>query len=250
MKTIKVINMKKKKIEHALANDGNFLSFLGEAARSDRYRQLKEKQAETRKGHPSREMLCDYALGWLNEADTMKVRKHIAFCGGCADEALKIMQLEDELEEDSVKWVSEDPEAEPAEEDKKVAAISKIAANVIIWTSELWKPKWAGQLVTASDIPQQEKTFMLNYGQIKFSCHWKPSYENIPAYIQLSWRAKITIRCELWARFVNPESNKMLSEIRLGTSLEGKNIFTSDKLGFDPSTERWSVSLILSKISR
>jgi len=227
--------MKKKKIEHALANDGNFLSFLGEAARSDRYRQLKEKQAETRKGHPSREMLCDYALGWLNEADTMKVRKHIAFCGDCADEALKIMQIEDELEEDVA---------------AAAVSASKIAAALIIWTSELWKPKWAGQLVTASDIPQQEKTFMLNYGQIKFSCHWKPSYENIPAYIQLSWRAKITIRCELWARFVNPESNKMLSEIRLGTSLEGKNIFTSDKLGFDPSTERWSVSLILSKISR
>ena len=235
MKTIKVINMKKKKIEHALANDGNFLSFLGEAARSDRYRQLKEKQAETRKGHPSREMLCDYALGWLNEADTMKVRKHIAFCGDCADEALKIMQVEDDLEEDVA---------------AAAVSASKIAAALIIWTSELWEPKWAGQLVTASDIPQQEKTFMLNYGQIKFSCHWKPSYENIPAYIQLSWRAKINIRCELWARFVNPETHNMLSEIPLGNSLEGKKIFTSDKLRFDPSTEKWSVSIVMCKICR
>lgn len=262
MKTIKVINMKKKKIEHALANDGNFLSFLGEAARSDEYRRLKETQTKARKVHPAREMLYDYVLGWLNEADTVKVRKHISFCGECADEVLKIMQIEDDLEEESVKWVSEPEEDEREEDDVETVAtavtvapelsvsVSKIAANLIIWTSKVWEPKWAGQLVTASDIPQQEKTFMLNYGQIKFSCHWKPSYENIPAYIQLSWRAKISIRCELWARFVNPETHKMLSEIRLGTSFEGKNIFTSDKLGFDPSTERWSVSLILSKVSR
>jgi len=239
----KVIEMKKKKIKHALANDGNFLSFLGEAARSDRYRRLKEKQAETRKGHPSREMLYDYALGCLNEADTVKIRKHISFCGECADEVLKIMQVEDNLEGEVVAAAGIAAVAAASE------SVSKIAANLIIWTSELWKPLWAGQLVTASDIPEQENTFILDDGKIRLSCCWEPSYENIPAYIKLSWIAQITISCELWARFANPESHEMLSEICLGTSLEGENIFTSNELSFDPSTERWSVSLILSKIN-
>jgi len=178
------------------------------------------------------------------------VRKHISFCGDCADEVLRITRIEDDLEEDSVKWVSEDPEPEPAEEDKKVAAISKIAANLIIWTSKLWEPKWAGQLVTASDIPEQENTFVLDDGKLRLSCSWEPSYENIPAYIKLSWIAQITISCELWARFANPETHKMLSEIPLGNSLEGKKIFTSDKLRFDPSTEKWSVSIVMCKICR
>jgi len=252
MKTIRVITMKKNKIglDKALENDGNFLSFLGEAARSDEYRRLKETQAKARKVHPAREMLYDYVLGWLNEADTVKVRKHISFCGDCADEVLRITRIEDDLEEDSVKWVSEDPEPEPAEEDKKVAAISKIAANLIIWTSKLWEPKWAGQLVTASDIPEQEKTFISDEGQIILRCHWKAAYKNTPAYLWVSWKADIAADGYLWLRFVNPETHNMLSEIPLGNSLEGKKIFTSDKLRFDPSTEKWSVSIVMCKICR
>jgi len=256
MKTIRVITMKKNKIglDKALENDGNFLSFLGEAARSDEYRRLKETQAKARKVHPAREMLYDYVLGWLNEADTVKVRKHISFCGDCADEVLRITRIEDDLEEDSVKWVSEwvSEDPEPGEEPSVVettpepsVSFSKIAANLIIWTSELWKPLWAGQLVTASDIPEQEKTFISDEGQIILRCHWKAAYKNTPAYLWVSWKADIAADGYLWLRFVNPETEEIYSEFSLGTDLRGEETFESDKLGFDPSNQKWAISVLL-----
>jgi len=38
--------------------------------------------------------------------------------------------------------------------------------------------------------------------------------------------------------------DKSDSEIRLGTRLEVKESFTSDRLGFDPSNEKWAISII------
>ncbi len=235
MKTIRVITMKKNKIglDKALENDGNFLSFLGEAARSDEYRRLKETQAKARKVHPAREMLYDYVLGWLNEADTVKVRKHISFCGDCADEVLRITRIEDDLEEDSVKWVSE--------ESKKPKTR---------WIPDLWEPQWAGQLVTASDIPEQEKTFISDDGQVILRCHWKAEYEDTPAYIWVSWEADIVTYGELRIRFVNPETHGLHSEFCLGTALSGEEVFKTDKLRFDPSKQRWAVSILLCETER
>jgi hypothetical protein len=252
MKTIRVITMKKNKLglNKALENDGNFLSFLGEAARSDEYRRLKEKQAKARKFHPAREMLYDYVLGWLNETDTVKIQKHISFCGECADEVLRITRIEDDLEKESVKWVSEDPE--PGEEPSVVettpepsVSISDIPKKFIIWASKLWEPKWAGQLVTASDIPEQEKTFISDEGQIILRCHWKAAYKNTPAYLWVSWKADISADGDLWLRFVNPETEEIYYEFSLGTDLRGEETFESDKLGFDPSNQKWAIYVLL-----
>ncbi len=235
MEMIKLLTTKENKIglDKALENSGDFLAFLGQEARSEEYGKLKE-HAGKNKAHPTGEMLYDYALGWTDEKDTMKIRNHISFCDVCSDEVLEIMGIEGDLEEEAVGWVNEPPMP---------------SKPLIIWISEFWEPQWAGELVTASDIAEQENTFAIDdESDIKLSCYWEPSDEDVPAYLQLSWRAySITTSYELWVRFANPETDKILSEISLGTYLDGKDIFTSDDLGFDPSTQRWSVSLILCK---
>ncbi|KPA18086.1 hypothetical protein MHK_001697, partial [Candidatus Magnetomorum sp. HK-1] len=52
------------------------------------------------------------------------------------------------------------------------------------WISPLWQPRFAGQLVTASDIPEQKHTFRMNEGDIQLSCLWRGSYKNTQAYIK------------------------------------------------------------------
>jgi len=260
--------MKKKiGLKEALRNDGNFLAFLAQEARSDEYRKLKKK------AHPTKKMLYDYVLGWLDKKDAMKIRNHFSFCGSCADEVLRIMRIEDDLKKKSVDWVNPEASGE-IEEPGGVATLGGFAATSNVnWIpnrvplatlgfaavgkpfcltlniltdmiSLLWKPKWAGVPVVAAGIPEQSHFFKMDDGEIKISCYWEPKFRNDPAYIHLSWSARITKPVRLWARFVNPESNEIRSEIHLGTHLQGEDNFTSDRLGFDPSNEKWAISII------
>jgi len=127
---------------------------------------------------------------------------------------------------------------------KKKLATKYMISKMIIKISSLWNPMWTGEFVTASDIPNQSYSFSEEFGTIDIVCNWKPSYGNTPAYISLSWKADITINCELWARFENPETHNVLSEICLGTSLIGEEFFTSEELEFNPSCEKWAISII------
>jgi|GEM_PF-2067712 len=260
--------MKHKKIglKEALGNDGDFLKFLAQEASPDKYETSKkydncvcycrpirefnfknfqsilqppieeqpavdsdytEKKESRKKGHPTPQMLYDYVLGLLDKKDAMKIQKHFSICGVCADEALRIMRIEDELTAKSVDW-----------------------ANKILWRTFSWKPQWAGVFVTASEIPEQRHSFKIDEGEINLSCYWKPNFGNDPAYIHLSWNAKNTISARLWVRFVNSETQEVFSEICLGTHLQGEDNFTSDRLGFDPSNEKWAVSIIFEEIVR
>ncbi|NJL60304.1 MAG: hypothetical protein HC887_12395 [Desulfobacteraceae bacterium] len=52
----------------------------------------------------------------------------------------------------------------------------------------------------------------------------------------------------LWARFVNPENQQILAEYCLGIELEGRKIFYESELGFDPSKQKWAISIVIEKI--
>jgi len=114
----------------------------------------------------------------------------------------------------------------------------------------LWKRQRNGNTAAVSETPEQYHSVAMDDGKIEFSCYWKPKFRNNSAYIQLSWCAKIRITNPvlLWVRFMNPENNEIHSEICLGSRLEGKDYFTSDKLGFDPSNDRWAISIIVEEI--
>ncbi|KPA12685.1 hypothetical protein MHK_007108 [Candidatus Magnetomorum sp. HK-1] len=116
------------------------------------------------------------------------------------------------------------------------------------WVSPMWTPQWAGQMVTASDIPEQKHSFELHNGEITISCLWRSAYNKAPAYIQLSWSANIITGYELWAVFINPETKNIFSEICLGTHLNGGIIIPETSLRFDPAKERWATLIKLKVI--
>jgi hypothetical protein len=109
-KTFEFLHIMKKqkiKLQTALQNNETFLAFLTQEVQSEKYKQLRKNVSKT--PHLSKEKLYDYVLGWLDDQDARQVRDHIALCGECAQEAMRIMQFEDELEEDSLEWADTSP---------------------------------------------------------------------------------------------------------------------------------------------
>lgn len=254
--------MKKQKIElqTALQDNETFLAFLKQETQSEDFRQLRESASKT--PHPSGEKLYDYALGWLNDSEAAQIREHIASCGDCAHEVLSILRIEEELEQDSLEWADSVPTSSQerkiafaASQERKVAFASlltskkrSIIGNLVRWVSPLWEPQWAGQLVTATDIPKQAHSFTSKDGDINISCYWKGQYHDQPAYIQIAWKANLTMESKIWIRFTDPTTQATRSEVCLGTSLVGEETFTSDDLGFDPSSEKWAISVVLQNV--
>ena len=115
------------------------------------------------------------------------------------------------------------------------------------WISPVWEPDFAGQPVTAADIPEQTKYFKMTDGEIKLSCMWRAQYGEKPAYIRVKWDANISSGYEIWIAFFNPETKSFFSEVPLGTHLNGGTVIQSQTLKFDPSCERWAASVVLKK---
>lgn len=108
-----------------------------------------------------------------------------------------------------------------------------------------WEPDWVGMQATAADAPVQKNTFRLEDGEIHIACYWKSQYGNKPSYIHVRWSADICCGGELWLVFIRPGSESILAEIRLGDRYEGEEAFSSKDLGFDPSCEKWAMSIYL-----
>ncbi len=123
--------------------------------------------------------------------------------------------------------------------------IQTVRDRLIKWMSPVWEPQWAGVHAGAGDIPEQKHRFRMKDGEIEISCLWKSAYKKTPAYIQITWAATISTDAELWLCFVSSETGDFLSEVCLGTHLEGGKILTEKTLGFDPSKEKWAVSVFL-----
>ncbi|KPA10218.1 hypothetical protein MHK_009578 [Candidatus Magnetomorum sp. HK-1] len=122
-----------------------------------------------------------------------------------------------------------------------------IAEELIIQITSLWEPQLVGQVVTASDISKQMHKFNIDQGKITISCNWQPAYENDEEYLTLTWKANISISCNLWVRFEDPKTHEIFSEKCLGSSMTGEENFTSKDLCFDPSEKRWAVAIILTE---
>ncbi len=123
-----------------------------------------------------------------------------------------------------------------------------LSDRIIRWISEMWEPLWAGQLVTADDIPKQGHSFVAEMeGEIKIVCDWESQDDDAPAHIRLSWEADFPADSTLWVRFVNPETQEIRYQACLGADLLGDEIFKSSELGFDPSQEKWAISLMLTE---
>lgn len=221
-------------IENLLQSTDNFLTLIEQEVHSKKYRKVSETVKKPL--HPMRETLYDYVLGWLEEDDEDRVQEHLADCARCAREVLRIMRLEREI-----------PSGMKVDWEAWVKQVISLPAQLVSWVSELWQPQWAGVPVSAADISEEKKTFSIKDGEIEISCLWRSQHETTPAYIQITWAANFVTDRELWTVFFNPDTKEVLAEILLGTHPEGGKSITSETLGFDPSNEKWAISILLKK---
>ncbi len=213
---------------------------------------------------PSDDLLVDHVYNMLSKDKHGKISEHAEHCDHCHVKALKI-------EADRIAWESlldADPDHALVDalgdsgaallrveeiyttEVKRSPVISRIKEEFIQWFSPSWTPLWAGEHVTAMDIPPREKSFVVDDGEIHITCSWEGESHNEPAYIRLTWKAFLSKDSRLWVRFFDPDTRELLYEARLGEEPAGVEDFTSDELDFDPSTRRWEISLILSEAGK
>lgn len=201
--------------------------------------------------HPGADLLYEYAAGEADEQAAQAVRAHLAVCSRCAREALRVMAAMDALEAEAVAWAdSADAPLEPAVSPPSPGAAVARAANslkehALLWLSELWQPQWAGQLVTADDIPGQQHTFTSDHGDIHLSCHWHDDIPGEPAVLTITWQADLIEAERLWLRFLNPATQSLRQEIFLGTRAAGEEHFTIQDVNFDFMREEWAIALAL-----
>ncbi len=214
-------------------------------------------------GCPDLNILTEYSSGELAAEKMEIVFSHITECEACQ---MVVMRLE----ADQYFWnevLEHDPETALSQAlgrpgKKKITAmirrtaknratkeissfISQIKESMVSWASPLWQPMYAGEAVTAADVEEQSTSFEMDYGEyINLSCHWQEEKEGQPC-IDLTWQANLMQPSRLWARFIDPESSKVLVEIDLGTELEGKKRIVSSELGFNPSTRKWAIAIIV-----
>lgn len=219
----------KEHVDKNMRGHEDFVDLLKQEVRTEAYCHVKATLNQA--SHPTHAMLAEYAAGELSEITAMHVMQHLAWCHECTIEVAGFMRNHQGENNSPVS---------PADEygEIKQGLLAEIA-------SEYWEPEYAGLQATAADIPQQEHTFSLTEGDIQLTCNWGGPQGSDPAFIWLKWRANIEEERELYARFVDPETQTMRYEARLGTYLEGEETFSSRELGFDPSRERWAVSIVL-----
>lgn len=232
-------------------SDQAFLDRISAEARTDAYRRFSEQSAA--RPHPAADTLYDYAAGELGEGIAPAVRAHLAFCGQCAREALRLTQMTDELEQDALDWANSPklPSSEPFQSslpkavDAAVATAKSVGERALLWISEIWQPQWAGQVLTAADVPEQHRTFTSRHGDICLSCHWQDDSPDESAMIHIRWHADLAQEERIWLRFVNPASQTVQQEIFLGTRAVGEESFTIQDLRFDFLREQWAISMAL-----
>jgi hypothetical protein len=67
-----------------------------------------------------------------------------------------------------------------------------------------------------------------------------------PGMLRVIWQAHVALPVEFWVRFTRPtDPAAVLGEVRLGSFLEGDQVFTAEMLGFDPAREPWACAILL-----
>lgn len=133
----------------------------------------------------------------------------------------------------------------------KILAVSTLKSKIkkaITWISELYVFPLAGQQMTALSTSEQSHPFEMDYGQyINISCYWQGKSGDLMPYLELSWNANLYADVTLWARFSDPDTHEIFSELCLGDKLEDKVRLEYEDLKFDPSTRKWGISVLLTK---
>ncbi len=138
--------------------------------------------------------------------------------------------------------------SEPGSEnvtDRLANIVTDGVTHLIHWLSPVWEPELSGQLASAADIPKQDRIFATEHGDIKIVCQWDRQIGNEPAYLLVKWEVNIETDHGVSVRLTNPDTQETLYDIDLGAIRVGEEAFTAGELGFDPSREKWAVSVVL-----
>ena len=210
-----------------------------------------------REGCPDIQHLIDLVYGDLDIATEHEMTPHIESCTACGVALLKISA-------DRTQWELE-MAASPDDALSRVlgargrkiverliasssptAGVSATKKPIATWVSRLWTPMWAGQAVTAADLPEQHHHFDMGDGEyVKLRCSWEGEQTRQPPRIAISWSANIFTPSQIWVQFVDPDTDEELHKILLGTDLEGSLSITAPRLTFDPSARSWGVKVLI-----
>ena len=215
------------------------------------------RQARAGADCPSLDDLQEYAANQAGQMKNSAIEAHVRRCDNCRAVVSRIAA-------DTFFWdglLARDPGAALAmalgDRGRKLVRamikknsscadfVSKIKEAMVAWTSPQWQPHFAGVAVTAADVEEQSHRFEMEYGEyINLSCHWREEKDGRP-YIDLAWQANLMQPAKLWARFIDPDSGNILTEILLGTELEGKQRIMGRELNFNPSADKWAIAIVV-----
>ena len=238
-----------------MKNKIHFKSLLAEA-------KAKFSNLEFTPDCPIAETIVDYVYDDLSSPMRAKVTEHITECESCRILALKIeadrTELEQMIDQSPDKFLGEILGSsrdgnligkKMSDLNSSLPSLSQIKKATINWVSPLWEPKFAGQVVTAAGITEQTKRFELDYGEyVNVSCHWAGGRDDQIPYLQLTWKANFHTHINIWIRFIDPLSNNTISEFCLGSDLEGSRQLSVEDLEFDPTIQRWAISIVTENI--
>ena len=204
-------------IEHAFQSRDGFLEFLAKQAQSPAYTSSKIsiEQGE----HPASDLLHDYVLDDLDPAQTAVIQAHLAYCGECAEETLRLRFLHEAIE---------------GENEQPPLRIADDIAIEIGW--ELMKQAAAGM--------QEEHTFTVKDGRIMTTCEWETAKVGQVGYIVIQWNADIESDRELTIQFFQPDTHEILYEEEIGTIRNSHATFKFEELGFDPEHEKLAIAIV------
>ena len=210
-------------------SDRAFGQFLRGIARSEAYRRQRQ---EIECGlHPDQEWLHAYIWGQVSDEQARIIRNHLPGCASCAHTALRLRHIKDEMEQQLFDWAN--------------ASTAPMPLKSVI-AEEYWEPVGAGEaLVAATSVVTQEHRFATLVGVVNITCAWGQETADEPAFVWLSWNAEIPEHREFVIRLVNPEDQAIRYEIRPGTIHQGEQTFTSETLGFDPLSHKWSIGVLV-----
>ena len=209
-------------------NNHAFGQYLRGIARSEAYR--RQRQEIERGLHPEQEWLHAYIWGQVSEEQARIIRNHLPGCASCANAALRLRHIKDEIEQRLFDWAN---------------ASTIITPFKAFIAEEYWQPVGAGEaLVAASSVVTQDHRFATPVGVINITCAWGQETADESAFVWLSWNADIPEHREFVIRLMNPEDQAICCEIRPGTIHQGEQTFTSETLGFDPVSQKWSIGVL------
>ncbi|HEY5869423.1 MAG TPA: hypothetical protein VI542_28325 [Candidatus Tectomicrobia bacterium] len=127
-------------------------------------------------------------------------------------------------------------------------SLSERLVGVVRWLSPVWPVPGAGELATAAAAAAQTHTFYHTEGEIRVTCEWRAAVADQPATLRIAWQASLTRPGALRLQVTQHDDPAvLLTELALGSALEGQRVWSARALGFDPSRVPWALRLVVTE---